>query len=125
MIYFARQIETDYIKVGRSSTVFKRLSCVGTEFGGRMVLIGVMPGNPKDEVALHRSLDEFRLIYHKPELYPRYNVEWYYPFHELINRLAGKLDVDYIRQFIADSDRVRSGREIRRSKMNWLINVRS
>lgn len=77
MIYFLRRPEGGPIKIGSTINLTKRLEGHRSVMGGDFVVLGVMPGNTKEEMLLHRQFWDLKIP--KP---PR--LEWFEPREDLL-----------------------------------------
>lgn len=73
-VYFVRHTQTGLIKIGHAERVIKRMSGLGTMYGGRLAYIGSFPGTYEDKSGLHRKYVQQRIN----------RWEWFIPCAQLI-----------------------------------------
>lgn len=69
MIYFARSLETGYIKIGMTAGIWRRIAALSNQHG-ELEVLGVLPGGRPFEKALHMAFDA--------HLVPGMGREWFY-----------------------------------------------
>lgn len=61
MVYFVKMGETDYIKIGWSLNVKKRIMRFQNEWPLKPILLGEMSGDRMTEYGIHRHLQDYRV----------------------------------------------------------------
>lgn len=118
MIYFLRRPEGGPIKIGSTINLTKRLENHRSVMGSDFVVLGVMPGNTKEEKSLHRQFWELKVRSDT-------QLEWFEPRQALLDFIRthsipwdGSVDLPKIKYKVIFVYRVNS--ELAETTRKWL-----